>query len=79
MLARLDMLEDYPSFYDRELQEIYVGDNDEKVTCLVYLLKTCFDKLLSFPFISEYKNTAENPYQAICQSVSEILVKDELV
>lgn len=78
MFARLDVLEDYPSFYDREIQEINVGDDKDRLSCWVYVLKNFPEKLLSLPFISDYKDSPEKPYQERCQRVSNILAKDDL-
>lgn len=78
MFARLDVLEDYPTFYDRRIEEIDVGEAKEKVPCWVYILKTYPDKLLSLPFLTEYKDTPEKPYQERSQRVSNILAKDDL-
>lgn len=63
MFKRLDMLEDYPVFYDREIQDINIGVGDGVVPCWVYLLKDFPDTLLSLPHLSEYKNSDEKPYQ----------------
>lgn len=77
MMARLDVLEDYPEFYDREIQDINVG-TDEKEKCWIYIIKTFPEKLLSLPLLSEYKNTPDRAYQERCQRVSNILAKDDL-
>lgn len=76
MLTRLDELEDYPQFYDRELQDINVGSEKEK--CWVYIIKSFPERMLNFPLLSEYKNTTEKAYQDRCQRVSNILAKDDL-
>lgn len=76
MLARLDILEDYPKFYDREVQAITV--DDESHECWVYLLKNFPEKLLSLPLLSDYRDTPEKRYQARSQRVSNILAKDDL-
>ncbi|CRK99930.1 CLUMA_CG013230, isoform A [Clunio marinus] len=78
MFARLDVLEDYPEFYDREIQDIDIEDGKEKLKCWVYLLKNFPEKLLNLPHIAEYKNSAEKRYQERCQRVSNILAKDDL-
>lgn len=76
MLARLDLLEDYPAFYDRAVREIDVGT--EKEQCWLYYLNNFPEKLLSLPHLSEYKDTADKRYQERCQRVSNILAKDDL-
>lgn len=78
MLARLDVLEDYPAFYDRHIIDIDVGHDKDKISCWVYILKNYPEKLLSLPFITSYKDTEEKRYQESCQSVSDILAKDDL-
>jgi gamma-glutamylaminecyclotransferase len=77
MMARLDVLEDYPEFYDRELQEIE-RPTGEKDNCWVYIIKSFPEKLLRLPFLIDYRNTTEKPYQERCQRVSNILAKDDL-
>lgn len=76
MLARLDLLEDYPAFYDRAIKEIDVGATKEN--CWLYYLNSFPDKLLSLPFLNDYKDTSEKRYQERCQRVSNILAKDDL-
>jgi len=78
VFARLDILEDYPKFYDREIQDIDVGAGKEKIPCWIYILKNFPEKLLNLPHLSEYKNTEEKPYQERSQRVSNILAKDDL-
>lgn len=77
MFARLDVLEDYPEFYDRQLNEI-VMENDEKVSCWVYMLKNFPEKLLTFPMLDEYRDSAEKPYQERSKRISNILAKNDL-
>lgn len=76
MLARLDILEDYPQFYDREMQDITVGADIHQ--CWVYLLKNFPEKLLSLPFLTDYRDNEEKRYQARSQRVSNILARDDL-
>lgn len=76
MLGRLDVLEDYPKFYDREVQDIMVGAYVHQ--CWVYQLKTFPEKLLSLPFLSEYRDTPEKRYQSRSQRVTNILAADDL-
>lgn len=76
MLACLDILEDYPAFYNREIQEISAGDAKEN--CWVYLLTNYSEKLLTLPMLSDYKDSAEKPYLERCQRESNILAKDDL-
>lgn len=76
MLTRLDILEDYPQFYDREVQDITVGTETHQ--CWVYLLKNFPEKLLSLPLLTDYRDTAEKRYQARSQRVTNILAKDDL-
>lgn len=79
MLTRLDVLEDYPTFYDREIQEIDVGAGKDKVLCWVYILKNFPENLLNLPLLSEYKDTPEKPYQERSRRVSNILAKNDLM
>jgi gamma-glutamylaminecyclotransferase len=76
MLVKLDELEDYPNFYDRQIHDILCGDS--KVPCWVYLLKTFPEKLLSLPLLTEYKDTPEKAYQERCKREKDILAKDDM-
>lgn len=76
MLTNLDVLEDYPNFYDREIQDITVGDN--KVQCWVYLLRNFPEKMLSLPLLTEYKDTPEKAYQERCKREKDIIAKDDM-
>ena len=78
MLARLDVLEDYPEFYDREVKEIDMESGEVKENCWVYILKNYPAKLLKLPFLTDYRDTPEKAYQSRCQRVSNILAKDDL-
>lgn len=77
MFSQLDVLEDYPEFYDRQINEILL-DNDEKVSCWVYMIKNFPEKLLTFPMLDEYKNTAEKPYQERSKRLENISAKNDL-
>lgn len=76
MLARLDQLEDYPDFYDRQIQDIDVGSDKEK--CWVYILNNYPEKLLNLPHLIEYRDTPEKSYKERCQREKNILAKDDL-
>jgi gamma-glutamylaminecyclotransferase len=78
MFARLDVLEDYPEFYDRQINEIILEENNEKVSCWVYMIKNFPEKLLSFPMLNEYKNSEEKPYQERSKRIANILAKNDL-
>lgn len=71
MLSRLDLLEDYPSFYDRKLMNIEC--NNDQILCWVYILNKFPKELQNLPLISDYNNTPELCYQKSCQHVSNIL------
>lgn len=80
MFAQLDVLEDYPDFYDRELNEIVMesGSNVEKLSCWVYLQRNFPEKMLCFPFLSEYCNSEAKPYQERSKRIANILARDDL-
>lgn len=78
MLAKLDELEDYPNFYDRELQDIDIEGDTKIVQCWVYLLKNFPEKLLSLPLLTEYKDTPEKAYQERCKREKDIIAKDDM-
>ncbi|KAG5666712.1 hypothetical protein PVAND_014727 [Polypedilum vanderplanki] len=60
MFAVLDKLEDYPSWYDREIQEI--NANGEKIPCWIYTLKIFPEKMLQLPYLRSYENTKDKQY-----------------
>ena len=78
MLVKLDELEDYPNFYDRQLQDIELEGDTKKVQCWVYLLKNFPEKLLSLPLLTEYKDTPEKAYQERCKREKDIIAKDDM-
>lgn len=73
MLSRLDILEDHPTFYEREIDEIkLIEDNDNQtnetpekiVKCWVYFLKKYKPSLLTQDRMIEYSSTGPHgkPY-----------------
>ncbi|XP_037045979.1 putative gamma-glutamylcyclotransferase CG2811 isoform X2 [Bradysia coprophila] len=60
MLGQLDILEDYPRLYDRQIQDIVTCDGI--IQCWMYLLKSFPNQLLDKPHMDEYKNSIEMPY-----------------
>lgn len=80
MMAHLDVLEDYPAFYDREVNEIVMepGSNVEKMNCWIYMMRNFPEKMLCFPTLTEYRNSEDKPYRERCQRLPEIIAKDDL-
>uniref|UniRef100_A0A182JDW5 Gamma-glutamylcyclotransferase family protein n=1 Tax=Anopheles atroparvus TaxID=41427 RepID=A0A182JDW5_ANOAO len=62
MLARLDVLEDYPRLYERRTEAIRNTDDGSVVNCLIYLLRNIPKRLLAYPMLTEYRNSSEQPY-----------------
>lgn len=73
MLTRLDILEDHPTFYEREVDEIELINDDNQQTdgkpekivkCWVYFLKKYKPALLTENFMTEYSSTGPHgkPY-----------------
>ncbi|CAO1368691.1 unnamed protein product [Diamesa tonsa] len=79
MMSKLDVLEDYPKFYDREIQKFDIGVGEGNVECWVYLLKNFPEKLLDLPHLAEYKNTTKKPYQERSQRITDVLAQDDLL
>lgn len=75
MLAELDKLEDYPGWYDRQLQDFNIGMG-KKEKAWVYLMKTFPDSMLRLPLLTEYKNTPEKPYKE--RSLRTISAREDL-
>ncbi|XP_045782235.1 putative gamma-glutamylcyclotransferase CG2811 isoform X1 [Maniola jurtina] len=61
MLGKLDILEDHPNYYVRELDDILVNklnsSDQETVKCWVYFLKNFRPELLSKPQLENYSST----------------------
>jgi gamma-glutamylaminecyclotransferase len=76
MFGKLDILEDYPLFYDREIQNMKSGD--EEIPCWVYFLKQYTEDVLKIPFLSEYKDSKEKPYLKGAQRAEDIRALDDL-
>ncbi|XP_037045974.1 putative gamma-glutamylcyclotransferase CG2811 isoform X4 [Bradysia coprophila] len=60
MLSKLDILEDYPELYDRQIEDIVTKDG--LVPCWVYLLRKFPPKLLDKTYLEEYASTNDLPY-----------------
>ncbi|XP_031770396.2 putative gamma-glutamylcyclotransferase CG2811 isoform X2 [Galleria mellonella] len=60
MLSKLDILEDHPNYYIREIDDIEVKKTDtndvETVKCWVYFLKSFKQELLSRPQMDNYSS-----------------------
>ncbi|XP_055317539.1 putative gamma-glutamylcyclotransferase CG2811 [Sitodiplosis mosellana] len=63
MLRNLDELEDYPELYDRNIFTIN-GSDGKSHQCWIYMLKRFPDDFLNkYKFLSEYRNSVEQPYR----------------
>ncbi|XP_037955533.1 putative gamma-glutamylcyclotransferase CG2811 [Teleopsis dalmanni] len=71
MLGKLDELEGYPQYYDREIQNITV--ENESMQCWLYLLRKFPEKILEKTLLEAYHNTPEQPY---CESYVDSTVDD---
>ncbi|XP_067631173.1 putative gamma-glutamylcyclotransferase CG2811 isoform X3 [Eurosta solidaginis] len=79
MFANLDVLEDYPDYYDREIQQVKNKDN-ELFDCWLYLIKEFPEQLLSKRHLESYHNTQELPYceSYLDSSKNDLHVENEL-
>jgi gamma-glutamylaminecyclotransferase len=75
MFKALDALEEYPTWYDREEQEMELTDGS-KMNCWVYLLKSYPENLLKLPFISNYESAEGCAYTE--RSRRTISARDDL-
>ncbi|XP_026480866.1 putative gamma-glutamylcyclotransferase CG2811 [Ctenocephalides felis] len=75
MLSNLDVLEDHPNLYVRELAD--VSSDESRHSCWIYLLKTFPPALLSALFLENYTNKPPNPLYAP-RSSRTIDIKDDL-
>lgn len=78
MFEKIDELEDYPNFYDREIQDMNIGVGEGNVPCWVYFLKHYPDELLKLPFLAEYKDCKEHPYTEGKMRADDVPAKDDL-
>ncbi|KAH8371751.1 hypothetical protein KR093_008779 [Drosophila rubida] len=62
MFARLDVLEEYPKYYDREPQAI-LTEHNETLDCWIYLIRRFPESMLAKPLLTSYHNTPAQPYQ----------------
>ncbi|XP_070068903.1 putative gamma-glutamylcyclotransferase CG2811 [Drosophila takahashii] len=77
MFAKLDELEEYPDYYDREEQAILTEQN-ETIQCWLYLIRNFPDKMLAKKMLTSYHNTTEQPYcETYLESCPEDLAMDE--
>lgn len=77
MLQELDKLEDYPTWYDRELQD-FDTTGGQKEQAWVYIMKTFPEKMLTLPFLTSYKNSTLSPYKERSERLPNISAKDDL-
>ncbi|XP_026842614.1 putative gamma-glutamylcyclotransferase CG2811 isoform X2 [Drosophila persimilis] len=77
MFSKLDQLEDYPNYYDREEQTIRT-ETEGNLQCWLYLIRQFPVKMLAKPQLSAYHNTPEQPYsENYADSRPEDLVDDD--
>nr|XP_016930213.1 putative gamma-glutamylcyclotransferase CG2811 [Drosophila suzukii] len=77
MFSKLDELEDYPAYYDREEQAI-VTEQNETIHCWLYLIRSFPEKMLAKKLLTSYHNTPEQPYnENYLDSCPEDLAMDE--
>uniref|UniRef100_A0A1I8Q755 Gamma-glutamylcyclotransferase family protein n=1 Tax=Stomoxys calcitrans TaxID=35570 RepID=A0A1I8Q755_STOCA len=77
MFANLDVLEDYPKYYDREIQKITTMSK-ESVTCWLYLIRSFPAKLLEKPYLTAYHNSEKHPYrESYLDSEKDDMYRDE--
>ncbi|KAM7345823.1 putative gamma-glutamylcyclotransferase CG2811 [Cochliomyia hominivorax] len=77
MFGNLDVLEDYPVYYDREIQAITL-DNNETVQCWLYLIRKFPEKLLEKEHLTSYHNTKEKLYTERSERDINIKASDDM-
>ncbi|XP_058983823.1 putative gamma-glutamylcyclotransferase CG2811 isoform X2 [Musca domestica] len=78
MFANLDILEDYPNYYDREIQKITTTESRETVPCWIYLIRKFPEKLLEKEHLTSYHNTSAKPYrESYLDSDKDDMYEDE--
>ncbi|XP_036331369.1 putative gamma-glutamylcyclotransferase CG2811 isoform X1 [Rhagoletis pomonella] len=79
MFANLDVLEDYPNYYDREIQQVKSKDN-VSIDCWLYLIKEFPEQLLLKRHLESYHNAETQPYceSYLDSSKNDMYVENEL-
>ncbi|XP_068621972.1 putative gamma-glutamylcyclotransferase CG2811 [Battus philenor] len=68
MLAKLDILEDHPNYYIREIDNVEIMKSDtnetQKIKCWIYFLKNFKEELLSRQMLENYSSSGSHgmPY-----------------
>ncbi|KAH8252495.1 hypothetical protein KR032_000255, partial [Drosophila birchii] len=75
MFGKLDELEEYPNYYDREEQAIRT-EHGETVNCWLYLIRNFPEKLLAKEQLESYHNTPQQPYSE--KSARTVPSRDDL-
>lgn len=60
MLANLDILEEHPNFYVREIKSVKRIDKNETSKCWIYFLKNFRPELLNQTFYADYSSTGDH-------------------
>jgi len=60
MLSNLDILEEHPKFYVREVRPVLRSDTNTVEECWIYFLKSFRPELLSKPFYAEYSSEGDH-------------------
>lgn len=61
MMKALDVLEDYPLWYDRQIQEMKAEDGSQ-IPCWIYMLKNFPENMLKLEMISIYESKGDKKY-----------------
>ncbi|KAH8416132.1 hypothetical protein KR222_008877 [Zaprionus bogoriensis] len=77
MFARLDVLEEYPDYYDREQQAITTPEHDT-LDCWVYLMRKYPESMLGKQLLSSYHDTPEQRYTAKSVRDAALAARDDL-
>lgn len=77
MFSVLDKLEDYPSWYTREIFDMKAED-ESIIPCWIYFLKNFPESLLKLNYLDSYEDSSDRKYLERSQRHLSILARDDL-
>ncbi|XP_068234655.1 putative gamma-glutamylcyclotransferase CG2811 isoform X2 [Palaemon carinicauda] len=60
MLAKLDVLEDHPKYYERKVKKAVLQDSGEEVDIWIYLLHHYKPHMIELPFLKSYQHNGDH-------------------
>jgi len=73
MLAKLDELEDHPTYYERRPELFKMIEDNKEMTCWIYILKKHKEEMLELPMLSVYRSEDDHGRPYVPRSAREDL------